>query len=497
MIAASPAAPPPTGEALVTLASEVPVTRVLGRAATPLVAGSRTYVVRIPAADIAELRGRTGVVSVERNLRRTPTAVADPLRARQTYLPQIRWTRPRESRRPVVAVLDTGVDAAHPDLRGVVDTARARSFAGGSALMDRRGHGTHVAGIIAAVSGNTLGGSGVSNARILPIRVTDSSGTADTASLVRGIRYAIRSRVTVINISMGGRGYSDLERQAIQDAVRAGIVVVASSGNGGQGDNAPQYPGAYPHVIAVSAVTGSGAPLRQSTSGSQVTLAAPGWRILSTAPGGTYRVKSGTSMAAAIVSGTAVRVRANRPGLSPSQVATILTSSAIPRRGGQPDGRTGAGVVSVRGALATPTPPRDRPEPDDDPWTVRSAPLFLPEGTDRAVADAMLLPSVDDSDSYTASLRSGETLTVEVAAQDAEMDPDIWLWRPGAPRRLAAIRPDDLRAWRLAAAVSPGNTERLEVTVPATGVYTVEVRANASGGPYRMTAARSWGLPRW
>ncbi len=490
MIVSAPVAPPPEPvEALVTLEPGHRALDVLGAGAVPLVAGGRTHVVRVPRADLSRLRGRAGVAAVERNLTRAPRQIADPLRARQTHLRQIGWTRPREARRPVVAVLDTGVDAGHPDLRGAVDRARARSFTGGSALTDRSGHGTHVAGIIAATSGNTVGGSGVSNARILPIRITDTTGAADTVSLVRGIRYAIAARASVINISLGGSGYSQLERQAIQDAVRAGIVVVAASGNGGRAGNELEYPGAYPHVIAVSAVNPRGVPLAHATSGSQVTVAAPGWRILSTAPGGRYRVRSGTSMAAAVVSGAAVRLRANRPGLSPSRVATVLASTAQ-GRDGVLDRRVGSGVLSLRRALAAATPPRDRPEPDDDPWTVRGAPLFLVEGADSATADATLLPSVDPSDAYRVHVRGGQRIRIDVEGRAPGMDPDIWMWRPGTPHRLASVRPAHLRQWRVAASVSAGTAERMEFTAPATGIYTVEVRINAVGGAYRITATR-------
>ena len=482
MIVPVAAPPPDTVPALVAVTAERPPAWTAGP--SPGSGGRR---VRIPAELLVPSSRAVPPAPVPR---RSLARTADPLRPRQTYLRQIGWTRPREVIRPVVAVLDTGVDARHPDLRGVLDTVRARSFAGGSPLRDPSGHGTHVAGIIGAVSGNTVGGSGVSTARILPIRITDASGVASTSSLVRGIRYAIACRVAVINISLGGRGYSEQEQLAVQDAVRAGIVVVAAAGNGGQSGDEPEYPGAYPHVIAVSAVNPRGVPLAQSTGGPQVTIAAPGWRILSTAPGGRYGTRSGTSMAAAVVSGVAARIRANRPVLSPSQVSSLLASTAAVTRDRWRDPRLGAGVVSVRGALSAPSPPRDRPEPDDDPWTVRSAPEFLPDAIRTASATATLQPSTDDSDAYRVYLRAGSPVTIEVEGAAPGMDPDIWIWRPGAPRRLDTVRPSDLRDWRLTASVGAGTTERLEGTAPVSGVYTVEVRVNAVGGPYRITATR-------
>ena len=260
----------------------------------------------------------------------------DPLASAQRHLSQIGWTPPPvRGRRPLVAVLDTGVDAGAPDLAGAIAPG-GRSFLPGrrDAGVDPDGHGTHVAGIIAALSGNGIGGSGVAAARILPVVIADGGGNTTTTSLVRGVRYAAARGARVINISFGGRGSSRAEQDAIDSAVRQGALVVAAAGNSGAAGGA-EYPGAYRHVLAVAALGRSGRPIAISARGPQVALAAPGQDLLSTAPraaagpGGAGLVaRTGTSMAAAVVSGAAARLLARRPGLSAQRVWAILEETA-------------------------------------------------------------------------------------------------------------------------------------------------------------------------
>ena len=271
----------------------------------------------------------------------------DPLAAGQAHLGQIGWTPPpRGGARPLVAVLDTGVDPSSPDLAGVVLTGAGRSFVAASPdpTSDPEGHGTHVAGIIAASTGNGVGGSGVAAARILPVTVADASGRTTASALVRGLAYASARGARVINISFGGRGFSKVEQDAIDAAALRGALIVVAAGNTGGGAT-PDYPGAYRQVLAVGALGASGRPLNVSARGPQVALAAPGEAILSTAPGGSPALvpRTGTSMAAAVVSGAAARIIAARPGLTAQQVREILETSArdVPPTG--PDPGTGAG----------------------------------------------------------------------------------------------------------------------------------------------------------
>jgi len=416
-----------------------------------------------------------------------PVRTDDPLIAGQTHLAQINWTPASSSRvAPVVAVLDTGVDTASPDLRDAV-LGTSRSFAPGSGPEeDREGHGTHVAGLIAARAGNGVGVAGVATARILAVKVADSTGRADTSSLVRGIRYALARRARIINISFGGGRLSPVEQEAIDDAARRGVLVVVASGNGGRA--AREYPGAYRQVLTVAAVDADGNPLTASTTGPQVALAAPGEAVLSTLPGGRYGQLSGTSMAAALVTGAAARVWQARPSLQASQVARILTGSA--RDVGPPgwDPATGAGVLDLRAALRAPTPPRDTAEPNDEPrQALRTRPV-LPAGAGAGAIRGVTGDWRDPRDGHRLVLGAGDGVDARLSGR-AGVDLDLRLWRPGtpAPRRSRAFT----RAWLAASSFGPASSERLRFTAPRAGTYVLEVEGYGVGAPYLLSVRRA------
>jgi hypothetical protein len=395
------------------------------------------------------------------------------------------------------------VDARALDLDGRVVAARARSFVRGSPdpMEDQEGHGTHVAGIIGAITDNGEGGSGVAAARILPVKIADRTGEASTSSLVRGLRYAVARGARVVNVSFGGAGYSPLEQEAVEDAVRAGVLVVAAAGNSGRAGSPPEYPGAYRHVLAVAAVDGRGAVLPASTRGPQVALAAPGQAILSTAPPGFpgpapgAAVRTGTSMATGVAAGAAARLLAERPGLRPAQVRALLTSTA---RDVGPRGRddaTGAGVLDLAAALHAPEPEDDGPEPNDDPLLAgRTRPLLPagPGGMAPAVATAFTAGSVDAGsdprDGFRVVLGLGDRLVARLTGP-AETDLDLALWRPGTPGR----RPNAAfaRQWLAAVSFGPGSQETLVYTAPLPGVYTLEVQTGRTGaGRYAVEVER-------
>jgi hypothetical protein len=414
-------------------------------------------------------------------------SAGDPFRVRQYYLGQIGWAPQTGPRRPLVAVLDTGVDASHPDLRGVVDRLRSKSFVGGSALVDRSGHGTHMAGLIAAVGANGRGGVGVSRARIMSVKVATSLGDADAASIVAGINYAVAKHARVINISLGGTEQSAAERTAINRAIRAGIVVVAAAGNGGFVGDPVEYPAANAHVVAVGALTRDGAHLAQSTAGPQVLLSAPGESLLSTALGGRYNTRSGTSVATALVSGAAARIVTQRPYIRAEQVVEMLRSSATDVGPPGRDDETGAGRLNLGRALSMATPLRDRPEPDDNPWMIRTRPPALPQTTAHLSVVGTLRAWFDPSDDTRVDLRAGQRITVR-AESPAGVDPDLVIWRPGAPTPTQG--PGHLREWAATVAMNPGSVETTTFTAPVGGVYTVEVRMSFGGGRYRLTVDR-------
>ncbi|MGD9572102.1 MAG: S8 family serine peptidase [Thermoleophilia bacterium] len=424
----------------------------------------------------------------------TPARAADaldPLTGRQGFLPRINWTPPAPGgRRPVVAVLDTGVDPSHPDLAGVVMTGAGRSFVPSSPdpTVDPEGHGTHVAGIIAATSGNGVGGSGIANARILPVTIADAQGRTTTTALVRGLRYASARGARVINISFGGRGFSRLEQEAIDLATRRGALVVAAVGNSGGQGGGPGYPGAYRQVLAVAALSADGRALGISERGAQVALAAPGSAIASTGPrrrGGAppagLTQRTGTSMAAAVVTGVAARVIAQRPGLGAQQVRALLEETAqdVPPSG--LDTATGAGSVDLAAALAARPPAPADPEPNDDfGLALATKPLLRATGPSSAARSGRTGSWADPRDIHRVALREGDRVTITLAPSgEATGDLDLALWRPGTPagaRGAAAAR-----SWLVAASLGPQAQERITAVATTTGVHLVEVRGVRGG----------------
>ncbi len=410
----------------------------------------------------------------------------DPLRNGQTYLNQIGWTEPPAAQTgPLVAVLDTGVDTAHPDLQASIAPG-ARTFAagGGSPLTDGATHGTQVAGIIAATLNNGIGISGVSRARILPVKIAGADGQAETSALVRGIKYAIARKAKILNISFEGGVRSAVEQDAIDYAVRKGAIVVVASGNSGA--RRLEYPGAYRQVISVAAVDETNRPLDTSTWGPQVTLAAPGGNIVSTMPGGQYGEASGTSFAAAVVTGVAARVWAAQPRLTASQVVDILERSARDTGPRGWDEQTGLGVVSLAAALRTAPRPTDPAEPNDEPSKTFS-PLGLPAGRDNVVINARVSGYRDPRDGYRVVLQAGDTLTVNLNGSP-DTDMDLRLWRPKTPtlRRSKVFA----RTWLAASSFGPRSQEYLTFTAASGGIYVVEVDGGGGRGTYRLQLTR-------
>ncbi len=199
----------------------------------------------------------------------------------------------------VVAILDTGIDANHPDLSGKV--SQEVNFSSSPTADDIYGHGTHIAGIIAA-SLDGQGSVGVDPfCRLLNVKVAEDDGTCKPENVSRGIRWAVDHNASVINISLQlSEDWSELEN-AVEYAAGKGVFVVAASGNNTPGE--PVYPACYNSVISVTAITPEGALAPLANIADWVDIAAPGYQIYSTVPGGLYARETGTSFAAAHVSG--------------------------------------------------------------------------------------------------------------------------------------------------------------------------------------------------
>jgi thermitase len=212
------------------------------------------------------------------------------------------WDVTTGSPNVTIAILDTGVDLDHPDLAGkIVDN---RNFTTSNTTDDIYGHGTHVAGIAAAITNNGLGVAGLGYASsIMNIKVLGDDGMGYWSWIAQGIIWAADNDAQIINLSLGGSDGSSTLEDAINYAWSKGVVVVAAAGN--NGNTVPVYPAYYANCIAVAATDASDARPLWSNYGDWVDVAAPGYRILSTSKNDNYVYMSGTSMATPHVAGLA------------------------------------------------------------------------------------------------------------------------------------------------------------------------------------------------
>ena len=241
----------------------------------------------------------------------TPT---DPLYAsNQWSLPQIglptAWNTSTGSASMIVAVIDTGVDAAHPDLSGKITTGAnaGYNFVGGNTnTADDHFHGTFVASIVAANTNNGAGGAGVCWAcKIMPIKVLDSTGSGSTFNVAQGVDWAVSHGAKVINLSLGSSSSDATLQTAVNNAWTAGVIVVAASGN----NNGPVlYPAAYANAIAVGSNNQAGVRSSFSNFGAELDIMAPGESVFGAlctcaSYAGGYGTGSGTSFAAPHLAG--------------------------------------------------------------------------------------------------------------------------------------------------------------------------------------------------
>jgi len=460
----------------------------------------------------------------------TGTAVAasssppnDPFLGRQWYLGRDHALDSFDASKQLftvrVAVIDSGVELGHPELRSRV--VAHRSFVGGT-VADTLGHGTFVAGEIAAIADNSAGIAGLApSARLVVAKVVRDDGSIPPRAEARAIRWSVRQGARVINLSLGSTrdpsdssldGFSSVEQSAIQYAVRHGALVVAAAGNGNDAPQKPwpwaSYPAAFPHVLGVAAYgRQGGVPTFSNRDDRFVDLAAPGMDIFSLFPRpltalfgacseqgysscGTkdYRHADGTSFSSPQVAAAAAILFGEEAALRPDQVSAILkrtADDATPDNGCAdcgpgPDSLSGFGRLDVGAALDAlqgPAPPADHLEPNDDAGS-QAATVY------HSLTVTATLDWWDDpNDVYRIHLAKGQRLTVLVHADAKKIDPTIVLWKPGLDA-LADAR-SDLRARRSIHA--PGVPERIRFKAHRSAWYYLQVKLARPGfGPYRI-----------
>jgi hypothetical protein len=412
-----------------------------------------------------------GALALPLRLGFTPT---DPLAPKQYYLAQDRAFDAFPGELPVlntvkVAIIDSGIDGAHPEFKGRISVAR--SWVGGSALTDEEGHGTFVAGMIAATLNNNEGIAGMAfPAQLVIAKIARSDQTIDVRDEAEAIRWAADMGARVINLSIGGLRdpfnprrdtFSRLEANAIEYAVRKGAVLVAAVGNS---DEAPQtpwpyasYPAALPHVIGVSALTPTG------------------------------NVPNFSDRAAA-----AALLFALKPTLQPDQVINIVERSATDVNASngckqcplQRDTFSGWGRLDVAKAIAAldgVIPPPDRLEPNDD---AGSSAVRL---SARVTSVKATIDFWDDQiDVYRIYLRKGQRVRLTLVGPEGA-NSNLLLWRPGT-KRVGDLHSQNRRA---AQAIGPGASHKLGHRATVKGWYYVEAKLATRGfGPYELTIRR-------
>ncbi|MFF1902561.1 type VII secretion-associated serine protease mycosin [Kitasatospora sp. NPDC058218] len=260
----------------------------------------------------------------------------------------------------IVGLLDSGVNQDHQDLAGQVLAGADFSGANSDGRVDSDGHGTSMASLIAGHGhGAQDGVMGLApKAKILPVRLTaNGEGTGlQQNSLASAIRFAADHGAKVVNLSIGGASRFDSQvREAVNYAVSKDVLLVAAAGNSGGNLKTVEYPAAFPGVVAVGAVDDGGRIWERSTSGPEITLAAPGVEVYQATAksASSYGIGNGTSDATAYVSATAALIRSKYPGLSAGQVINRMIKSATPPGDGSavPDAHYGYGIVDPAKAL--------------------------------------------------------------------------------------------------------------------------------------------------
>jgi type VII secretion-associated serine protease mycosin len=344
-----------TDESLRSTSNEVSVVTSTD-SGTPTVTKLRADSPAEAAVLVSRLDAQPGVVAAPTTRLRAFEAInPEPLAPAQWNLPMVgatdAWTT-SQGAGVVVAVIDTGLDAAHPDLAGRV-LPEIDLLPEVTPAPEQNGHGTRVASLIAG-SLNGAGMAGVApQATILPISALDPAGYGDSSTVARAIIAAADSGARVINLSLGGPDKDPVLDEACAYAFAKGAIVVAAGGNSYLNGNQVQYPAASPNVLAVASVDRNGTPSGFSNTGPHIDIAAPGEGVLAALPGGGYDEESGTSFAAPHVAAAVALVLAANPALTSAEAASVVQMTAADDVSGNGrDDQLGQGIVRADRAVA-------------------------------------------------------------------------------------------------------------------------------------------------
>ncbi|SCG40876.1 Ig-like domain-containing protein [Micromonospora siamensis] len=433
---------------------------------------------------LTTLRKDPAVVKATLDYRRYATTTPnDPayVYGDQGYLNTVRmadaWSISQGTTSQVIAVLDTGVMTTHEDLLGRV-VSGWNAISPGSSWSDNNGHGTEVAGIAGAATNNGIGIAGTAwSSKIMPVKVLDADGGGTDSTIAAGINWATAHGAKIINLSLGGTEDNPVLHDAIKAATAKGVLVVAAAGN--DGDDTPQYPAAYPEVLAVGATDGRGRITDFSSSGDWVDVAAPGFHLTSTAwhpahptendwyvIGDSQGGASGTSFSAPMVAGIAALVRTRNPKMTPAQVLARIKATARDAGPRGIDPYYGAGIVDANNAVG-------------GRWAAEFPQLTIGDSNETP-ARATVLPNYGtstnasigvegDLDWYRIDGAPGQRWRVQVAP------PAYNSVAPQSTDPVVALYDADLKLIDEVDAYGPGATEQV-VGTPGTGTFYIRVR---------------------
>ncbi|MFF2481304.1 S8 family serine peptidase [Paenibacillus sp. NPDC058071] len=441
----------------------------------------------------------------------------DPELGKQNHLRQIgaieAWKTAHDQTDLTIAVIDTGIDLDHPDLKDNL-VPGTNLVQHGKQPDDDNGHGTSVAGVLAAVGNNGKGVSGVLwKAKLMPIKALDYRGDGTEQDLGEAILYAVRKEAKIIVLSVGLYRYSPYMRDIVEYAESKGVLLVAAAGNDGLSlgeKTAVKYPAAYSTVLAVGGVRPDNKPDPRSNSGPEIDLAAP-WNVFTTAIGGRYKKEEGTSMAAPQVAAAAALIWARYPNMKPYQVRELLRQTTNDTGTPGFDNRTGYGLLRVDRALKTALSP-DRFEPNDKASQAAFLPLDkqvpavfgkngdkdwyavkAPYDGKLTVAYEALVPSGRTAPPIKVSYYKNNKL---VQADETKLGSKTFEFSVGAGRQLLLIEPLNLDfktdtpylievSFRMAADVHEPNDKSIQA-------FLLQPKSQSVYGTFHQTADQDW-----